>query len=175
VRQISDTRTAEQDASAKFWAFPLGTYAPAGYWNEQAARLMVRYHQTEREAAHTLALMNMAGFDAIIATHDAKYTYWSIRPTQADPAIVLSIGLPNFPSYPSNHASLSAAMTDVLGAAFPAEKSRLRGLAGKAALSRLYGGIHYRFDCDVGLELGHKVAAWALAHDVVGRETFQLE
>jgi membrane-associated phospholipid phosphatase len=175
VRQISDTRTAEQDASAKFWAFPVGTYAPSGYWNEEAARLIMQNHRKEREAAHTLALMNMAGFDAIIATHDAKYTYWSIRPSQADPAIVLAIGLPNFPSYPSNHASLSAAMTDVLGAAFPAEKSRLSGLVQEAALSRLYGGIHYRFDCDTGVELGHKVAAWALAHDVAGREAFELE
>jgi len=175
VRQISDTRTPEQDASAKFWAFPVGTYAPAGYWNEEAARLIVGYHRTEREAAHTLALMNMAGFDAIIATHDAKFTYWSIRPSQADPAIVLAIGLPNFPSYPSNHASLSAAMTTVLGAAFPAEKARLGGLVQEAALSRLYGGIHYRFDCDTGVELGHKVAAWALDHDVVGREEFELK
>lgn len=175
VRQISDTRTAEQDASAKFWAFPIGTYAPPGYWNDEATQLIVRYRRTEREAAHTLALMNMAGFDGIIASHDAKFTYWSIRPSQADPAIVLSIGLPNFPSHPSNHAVISAAMTDVLGAAFPAEKSRLKGLAQEAALSRLYGGIHYRFDCDVGLELGHKVAAWALAHDVVGREAFELK
>jgi PAP2 superfamily len=175
VRQISDTRTAEQDAIAKFWAFPVGTYGPPGYWNEEAARLIVQYRRQEGEAAHTLALMNMAGFDAIIASHDAKFAYWLIRPSQADPAIVLAIGLPNFPSYTSNHAALSAAMTHVLGTAFPAEKSRLTGLAEEAAVSRIYGGIHYRFDCDVGLELGHKVAAWALSHDVVGREPFELE
>jgi membrane-associated phospholipid phosphatase len=174
VRQISDTRTAEQDASAKFWAFPVATYAPSGYWNEEAARLIVQYHRKEREAAHTLALMNMVGFDAIVATHDAKFRYWSIRPSQADPGIVLAIGLPNFPSYPSNHASLSTAMADVLGAAFPAEQARLGGLVQEAALSRLYGGIHYRFDCDTGIELGHKVAAWALGHDVVGRGAFEL-
>ena len=172
VRQFSDTRTPEQDAIAKFWALPVGTYGPPGYWNEEAARLIVQYRRTEREAAHALALANMAGFDAIIATHDTKYTYWSIRPTQADPGIVLAVGLPNFPSYASNHAALSAAMVEVLSAAFPAERTRLSGLADEAALSRLYAGIHYRFDCDVGLELGRKVAAWALAHDVVGHERF---
>ena len=164
VRQISDTRTALQDSLAKFWAFPAGTYAPAGYWNETAAKLIVSYHLRDREAAHVFALMNMVGFDAIIATHDAKYTYWAIRPTQADPAITLSIGLPNFPSYPSNHASLSAGMTTILGSFFPAEKNRLDGLADQAAMSRLFGGIHFRVDDDTGLRLGRTVAAWALCH-----------
>lgn len=159
VRQISDTRTVEQDLIAKFWALPAGAYGPAGYWNEEAARLIVQYRQTEREGAHTLALMNMAGFDAIIATHDVKYFYWFIRPTQADPGIVLAVGLPAFPSYPSNHATLSSAMADVLGATFPAESTRLEGLAQEAALSRLYAGIHYRFDNDTGLDLGYQVAA----------------
>src|SRR5262245_49856349 len=91
VRHISDTRTAEQDALAKFWAFPAGTYAPSGYWNEAAAQLIVGYHLPDRKAAHVFALMNMVGFDAIIATHDAKFTYWAIRPSQADPLITLSI------------------------------------------------------------------------------------
>lgn len=35
------------------------------------------------------------------------------------------------------------------------------GLAEEAAVSRIYGGIHHRFDCDTSLELGHQVAAWA--------------
>ena len=125
VRQIADTRTAEQDSLARFWAFGAGTYAPAGFWNDQAAQLIVAHHLRDREAAHLFALMNMVGFDAIVATHDAKYAYWSIRPFQADPGIKLAIALPNFPSYPSNHASLSAGMTKVLGAFFPAERRRL--------------------------------------------------
>jgi hypothetical protein len=66
-------------------------------------------------------------------------------------------------------------MTAIPGSAFPAEKARLAGLAQEAALSRLYGGIHYRFDNDTGLELGHQVAAWALDHDVVGHEAFVLK
>jgi len=175
VRQVSDTRTPEQDALAKFWAFPVGTYSPSGYWNDQASQLAVRYHLREREAAHVLALVNMTGFDAIVACHDAKYAYWLLRPTQADPGITLSIGLPNFPSYPSNHACLSSAQAAVLGAMFPAEKSRLRALAEEAALSRLYGGIHYRFDNETGLRLGRMVAALALRSDVSGHEPFELQ
>jgi len=163
VRQISDTRTAEQDSIAKFWALAAGTYAPAGYWNAEAAGLIGRYHLRERDGARVFAMINMVGFDAIIATHDAKYTYWFIRPTQADPGIKLSVALPNFPSYPSNHAALSSGMAKVLGAFFPGESSRLNGLADQAAMSRLYAGIHYRFDDDTGLRLGRTVAAWALS------------
>jgi hypothetical protein len=167
VRHISDTRTVEQDSIARFWAFLAGTYQPAGYWNEAAAALIVKYHLRDREAAHVFALMNQVGFDAIIASHDCKYTFWFIRPPQADPAIMTSVPLPNFPSYPSNHASLSGGMARILGSFFPREQSRLDGLADQAALSRLYGGIHYRFDNDTGLRLGRTVAQWALCHDRV--------
>lgn len=31
-----------------------------------------------------------------------------------------------------------------------------------AAMSRVYGGIHYRFDADVGIEQGIKVAGYTL-------------
>ena len=174
VRNISDTRTPEQDAIAKFWALPAGTYQPPGYWNDVAGELAVRYRLNERDAAHLFALMNMVGFDALIASHDGKFAYWHIRPSQADPGIQLAVGLPNFPSYPANHATLSAAMARILGATFPAERARLDGLAEEAALSRVYGGIHFRFDTDAGLVLGRRVAAWALAHDVVGHGPFVL-
>ena len=92
----------------------------------------------------------------------------------ADPLITLSIPLPNFPSYPSNHAAVSAAMARVLGHAFPAERTRLDALADEAALSRVLGGIHYRFDGEAGLVLGRQIAAWALANDVRGHEPFVL-
>jgi hypothetical protein len=66
----------------------------------------VKYHLDERDAAHVLALVNMAGFDAIVGGFDAKFAYWFIRPTQADPLITLVVALPNFPSYPSAHRIL---------------------------------------------------------------------
>ena len=85
-----------------------------------------------------------------------------------------AIFLPNFPSYPSNHAAISAAMAAVLGAMFPAEKTRLEAWAEEAAFSRVLGGIHYRFDSEAGLTLGRDIAAWALDHDVVGHQPFML-
>lgn len=174
VRAMSDARTPAQVQNAQFWNAPAGTHQPPGIWNEEASRLAVKYRLNQRETAHMLALMNIVAYDVIIASHEAKYHYWLIRPSQADPGITLPIGLPNFPSYPSNHAAISAGMARILGNAFPAEKARLDAWAEEAALSRVLGGIHYRFDGEAGLELGRKIAAWALQHDINGHEPFAL-
>jgi PAP2 superfamily protein len=175
IRHFSDTRTREQDSIAKFWAFPAGTFLVAGFWNSVASDLIVQFHQDERKAAHTLALMNMAALDALTASHEAKYYYWLIRPTQADPLITLSIGLPNHPSYPSNHAAVSTTNARILGSIFPSEAGRLAAMADEAGLSRLYGGIHYRFDKTAGEEIARNVAALALQLDVNGHEAFALK
>lgn len=167
VRQISDTRTARQDSIAKFWAMGSGTLI-AGFWNTTAARLIERDRLDELEAAHALALMNTASMDALIACADAKFAYWLLRPTQADPAITLAIGLPNFPAYPSNHACFSGAAAYVLGALFPTDEQRLSGMAYEAGISRVFGGIHYRFDSDVGLQIARAVTTLALESDRQG-------
>jgi membrane-associated phospholipid phosphatase len=165
VRAISDTRTITQESLAKYWGMGSGTHTPPGHWNLEASMLAQRYRLNEGQSARLLALLNMVAMDAIIASHDAKYHYWLIRPSQEDPAITLSLPLPNFPAYPSNHATISAAMTEVLANAFPGHARRLRRDADEAALSRVYGGIHYRFDGDAGLALGRQVAQFALARD----------
>jgi hypothetical protein len=168
VRRISDGRTFKQDSIARFWGMGAGTHTPPGHWNLEASMLAQRYRLNEGQAARMLALLNMVAMDAIIASHDAKYHYWLIRPSQEDPAITLSLPLPNFPAYPSNHATISAAMTEILANAFPGHARRLRRDADEAALSRVYGGIHYRFDGDAGLALGRRVAQFALARDAAG-------
>src|SRR5699024_1800584 len=140
---IADTRTARQDSIAKFWAMGTGSLI-AGFWNTTAAELIERNGLGELEAARALALMNTASMDALIACADAKFTYWLLRPSQADPGIALAIGLPNFPSYPSNHSCFSGAAAYVLGAVFPADEQRLSDMAYEAGVSRIYGGIHYR-------------------------------
>jgi hypothetical protein len=104
----------------------------------------------------------MAAMDATIACYDAKFTYWLIRPYKADPAITTPIGRPNHPSYPSSHACNSGASAYVLGALFPADAERLAAMADEAGESRLYAGIHYRFDKDAGLRIGRQVADLAL-------------
>ena len=175
VRQIADTRTAEQTAIAKFWALPGGYAVAQSYNNQIATDLIVEFHLDERRAAHALALVNMAVMDAFIACHDAKYTYWLLRPSMADPGIKLAIGLPNHPSYPSNHACVTGTTMAVLGALFPSRADELWGLAEEAGISRIYGGIHYRFDMDAGLTLARQIADWSIAHDINGHAPFPIK
>ena len=105
--------------------------------------------------------------DAFIACWDAKYAYWSLRPVTAirrlvDPSWLSYIVTPPFPSYVSGHSSTSAAASTVLAAFFPANAAQLRAMAEEAAVSRLYGGIHYRSDNEAGLTLGRRVGGVAL-------------
>lgn len=175
VRQISDTRTPEQTAIARFWASPgRFTNVAQAYNNQIATEEIQKLHLTERRAAHVLAVMNRAAMDAFIACHDAKYVYWLLRPTQADQGIVLAIGLPNHPSYPSNHACITGTSMAVLASFFPGDADDLNRLANEAGVSRVYGGIHYPFDIDAGLELARTIAPYALEHDVKGRRAYPL-
>ena len=173
VRKYSDQRTQRELDIAKHWGDGAGTYTPAGHWNRVASDLVVWYNLAEADAARVLAALNMAMMDAGIAVWDAKYVYWLIRPSQADRAITTPVGLPNFPSYVSGHSGFSGAAADVLGYFFPAERASLVAQAEEAAMSRLYGGIHYRFDSEVGLRMGRAIAALAIARENMrGRVAF---
>ena len=109
-------------------------------------------------------------FDAQIGCWDAKETYWVIRPWQADHAItvVAAVGKPNHPSYPSGHSCISSAAAAVLSQFFPAQRAQLDAMVIEAGLSRMYGGIHYRFDIEAGQQLGRSVAHFAIAADRSG-------
>jgi hypothetical protein len=52
----------------------------------------------------------------------------------------------------------------VLSAIFPQRSGDLASMADEAAISRLYGGIHFYFDNDAGLVLGRRIGPAALAH-----------
>src|SRR6267142_2671809 len=101
-----------------------------------------------------------------------RRTRW---PTQADPLITLAIGLPNHPSYTSNHAAISTTVARILGSVFPRERKRLAAMADEAGLSRIYGGIHYRFDKTGGEKIARNVSALALRLDVRGHRPFPVK
>ena len=165
VRQISDTRTPEQLAIAVRWNAGQSPNSNALVQNV-AVELLRAHRRSDVESARIMFRLDAAVFDALIGCFDAKYTYWFIRPPQADPLITLPIGLPPHPSYPSAHSCVSGAASGVLMAAFPEERDRLEAMAQEASLSRLYAGIHYRFDMIAGLALGRNVAQKATAADL---------
>ena len=125
---------------------------------------------SEREATHVFALVSATMADAGIGCWDAKLTYWFIRPWKADLAITVvpAVGKPNHPSYPSGHSCVSASAAEVLSAFFPEERADLEAKVIEAGLSRMYAGIHYRFDIEAGQALGRSVARFTIAADASG-------
>jgi hypothetical protein len=170
IRQISDTRTADQIAIATSWAQGPGTPTTAGFWIQVGTDGINQHGLSERAATHLYALLGATMFDAQIGCWDAKETYWFIRPWQADPLItvVAAVGKPNHPSYTSGHSCLSSSGAEVLSTFFPEQRDHLNAMVAEAGLSRMYGGIHYRFDIDAGQELGRNVARFTIAADASG-------
>ena len=165
VRSITVNRTPEQLQIALFWHTNQSPTAN-GPMNALARELIVRHRRNDLEAARILFLSGAAAYDALIGCFDAKYHYWYIRPPQADAAIVPPFPMPPHPSYPSAHSCISGGMTGVLALAFPTERDRVEAMAVEASTSRVYAGIHYRFDAVAGLALGRAAAAKAFAADL---------
>ena len=158
----ANNMTEEKRKIANWWADGLGTYTPPGHWNRFAKDFIIKYKMNPLRSARTFAYMNMAIMDAGISCWDAKYYYHFPRPIQTIPGFKVVVGTPNFPSYTSGHSTFSAAAAEVLSYIFPAEAAQCEAWAREAAESRIYGGIHYRFDADVGLTQGKNVAQYTI-------------
>ena len=162
VYAVSTSLTREQLAIAHYWADGINTYTPPGHWNYIASNEFVSQRFSEARWARNMALLNMSLMDAAVACWDTKFTFFQPRPSQMNPLIKTVTGIPNFPSYISGHSTFSGAAATVLGYIIPTKSNDYLAMANQASLSRLYGAIHYRSDCDNGLILGKKVASFAV-------------
>jgi hypothetical protein len=156
--------TFAQKRVAKFWEGGVGTPLPPGVWNEVALAYVRRDRLDTAHAARVFALLNVAMADTAVATWDAKYAYWTPRPVTAIRELGIDrdwrpfLTTPPFPSYVSAHSSFSGAASEILASLFPRDAAAFRAKADEAGTSRLYGGIHYRFDHVAGLTLGRRIA-----------------
>lgn len=162
VASYSKNRSRSQEEQVAFWADGIGTYTPAGHWDAIAADEFVTQNYSEVRWARNFALLNMAEMDAAIVCWDTKYFYFNQRPSQADPLIKTLTGVPNFPAYTSGHSNFSGAAATVLTYLLPDRGSKFTDLAQAAAMSRLYGAIHFRSDVEVGLVTGNAVGQYAV-------------
>lgn len=158
VKWYSDNLTRERLSIVHKWADGVGTYTPPGHWNDIVTEYIRDASLSEVRTARVFALLNMAEQNAGIACWDTKFFYFNARPSQLNPSIKTGTGIPNFPAYVSGHSTFSAAAAGVLSYLFPQGETFFKEQAEEAAMSRLYGGIHYRKDSMVGLELGYDVA-----------------
>jgi PAP2 superfamily protein len=162
VKNAVENLTREQLAIVHKWADGASTATPPGHWNAIATEQIANARFSEVRAARAFALVNMALHDAAVGCWDAKFAYFNPRPSQMDPRIRTVIGLPNFPSYTSGHSTFSAAATAVLSYLFPSGAASFEAMRDEAAISRLYGGIHYRSDIEVGKDHGKRIGGYTL-------------
>ncbi len=154
--------TRERTKIVHFWADGVGTATPAGHWDAIAAEDFITKNFSEVRWARNIALINMALMDAAIVCWDTKFFYYNPRPCQLDPNIKTITGVPNFPAYISGHSTFSGAAAAVLGHIVPEKATDYQAMAQEASNSRMYGGIHYKSDCVVGLSVGKNVGNYAV-------------
>ena len=165
VRNFPRSLTAfATNYKAFYWQSPEGLqtwpYVYANKWMDED-----KLTQNPPRAARVYALLATSFFDAFIASQDGKFAYWYIRPPQLDTAITPLFPVPNFPSYPSNHATFSSTRSEMLAYLFPLHADFIRAVGKEAGDSRIWAGIHYQIDLDSGNQVGKSVAqkfiAWA--------------
>ena len=184
----STTRTPEQTDIGYFWADngPL-------LWQNALRYLSSSYLSNIGDSARMFALADTAIADAQIACWDSKYFYNFWRPvtaiplgdqdgnpaTVADPAWQPLINTPNFPEYPSGHASISGASSQALALFFGTNQvtfqitttnpnaqlktrtfARFSDAEDGVINARVYVGIHYRNSDRVARAQGLRVANW---------------
>ncbi|RPA67327.1 phosphatidic acid phosphatase [Cyclobacteriaceae bacterium YHN15] len=138
---------------------------PGGHWMGIAAISSKTAGQDWKGTAETLAFTSIALFDAFIACWDEKYRSVLIRPETyinkyMDEDWLPVLQTPPFPEYTSGHSVASNAAAEALKNLFGEpfhfvdstevayglpirEFDSFRQAADEAAISRLYGGIHY--------------------------------
>jgi membrane-associated phospholipid phosphatase len=151
-----DTQVAEQIA---FW----DAGSPGYRWLDILAARSEANQPLSMYPVRPFAYLNMAMYDATIAAWDSKYAYNRQRPAEMDPMLRSVLLTPKSPSYPSEHAAVSAAAAAILTYFYPAETAYFQSLAEEAGRSRLFAGLQFPSDYTAGMELGRKVAEQVIA------------
>jgi hypothetical protein len=177
--------TPEQRLIARFWSDdPMLSPTPPGHWVSIALQLFEQQKMPVAKRAEILAQLGIAVADGFIGCWATKYEYDLLRPITyikrvIDKAWAPILITPPFPEYPSGHSTQSGAAAVVLTAAFgenfafedathvrdgliPRNYTSFAAAAEEAALSRLYGGIHFRSGIMRGLEQGRCIGEHAL-------------
>lgn len=158
-------------------------FSPGGHWMNIVGIAAQKANADLHTTIAAYAQASIALFDGFISCWTEKFTSNYVRPEtvinqELDQNWQPFIQTPPFPSYVSGHSTISAATAEVMTNYFGefaftdtssvefGIKSRsfssFRKAAQEASISRLYGGIHYRFDLDQGNVLGRKVGELVL-------------
>ena len=177
VFEVKKNLTPEQRAIARFWSDdPMLSPTPPGHWLSIVLQILERGKRGIEDSVDILTRVGVAEADAFIGCWQTKYQYDLLRPVTyirrtMDPRWESTLTTPPFPEYPSGHSTQSGAaaavLTQFFGETFAFEDTTgardglaarkfasFQAAADEAALSRLYGGIHFRAAIERGLEQG---------------------
>ena len=152
---------------------------PGGHWMGIVATAAHKSHASLLQSAEAYVRTAVALADGFISVWDEKFRSNVVRPETAinahlDESWQPLLQTPPFPEYTSGHSGISTAaavvLTDQFGDNFaftdstemeyglPVRSfSSFRQAAAEAAISRLYGGIHYRMAIEEGVTQGQRV------------------
>ncbi|MBC7830220.1 MAG: vanadium-dependent haloperoxidase [Chitinophagaceae bacterium] len=159
--------------------FATKKFSPPGHWMNIVGIASQKAKSDFNATVHAYTKTAIALFDGFINCWDEKFRSNVVRPETVinkyiNPDWRPHIQTPPFPSYVSGHSVVSAAaaevLTDIYGDNFSyTDTSELefgipnrsftsfRQAAWEASVSRLFGGIHYRFDLDEGNKVGKQL------------------
>lgn len=154
---------------------------PGGHWVNIAALTAKKSKANLMKTTETYARLSISLFDGFISCWDEKYRSSLVRPetvinTYIDEDWLPVLQTPPFPEHTSGHSVVSGAsavaLTNLYGDNFafdddtevefglPARSfTSFYQAADEAAISRLYGGIHYRPAIDYGVTQGRSIGS----------------
>lgn len=160
--------------------------SPGGHWINITRVSCTQARKDFAASAEAYAHVAIALADGFISCWDEKYRSRLIRPETyinqyIDENWKPTLQTPPFPEYTSGHSVISSAaavaLTNLFGENFAfTDSTEIEfGLtarnfnsfveaANEAAVSRLYGGIHYRPAIDEGVQQGKHVGEWIVQH-----------
>jgi len=152
---------------------------PGGHWMGIAYIASKNSKADLMKTAETYAMTSISLFDGFISCWDEKYRSNLVRPEtvinrKIDEDWLPHLQTPPFPEYTSGHSVISTAaavtLTNIYGDNFafvdsteveyglpPRSFTSFLNASDEAAVSRLYGGIHYRPAIDYGVDQGREV------------------
>ena len=159
--------------------------SPGGHWIGITTQTIATRQLSLTAALYAYSLVGIAIFDGFIAAWDEKYRTNYVRPITAiqqslSPTWQPLLQTPPFPEYPSAHSVISMASATVLTALYgdgfhytdsteisfglPGRSfSSFIAAAKEAAVSRMYGGIHFREAIVNGEDMGRQVGEQLVA------------
>lgn len=158
VKEALKNVTESQKEKVEFWAAGKGSATPLGIWLD-----VVDKSYSKSSALEVLKIkrdVSIVAYDSVVACWNLKFKLMTKRPFMRDDKIISQIMTPNFPSYPSGHATMSGAIATILEEKYSASEmqGKFYNLAEEAANSRLWGGIHFNVDNQDGLVIGQAIA-----------------